>query len=1115
MDKFRFVSNLILVPFIIILLIGGCGGGGTAQQKLVINANGPLTIDNGQSLQLTAAETNAAARTRAGEGMASRVAAATAAVSVTWAIKSGPGTLTSATSTSVTFCAGTLSGANCTPLTLTSSAQTVITATSTTNANETQSVTITTTPPPSVTTTSLTVAVEFATYTMNLTETGGAGTLKWSMGTGSAALPSGLILDPSGKITGAATGPNGTTTNIILKVTDSGNPNLSASSGPLSLTVNLPPAPTLTPASGALPGGTEGTAYPAQTITVSNGHGPFAFSIINGTLPAGLTPSSSGTMLMITGTPTGPPCNPCTFSVKVTDSSNPSQSATNNYSIVVSLPPPPTITSTSPLNPAATVGVAYNFTFAASGAGPFSWAAAPALTNGLAFNANGTVTGTPTAPPTTLNFNVTVTDKFGQSSAATAFKLVISFPAPPTITSTSPLNPAATIGVAYNFTFTANGASPFTWAAAPALTNGLTFNANGTITGTPSTPATTLNFNVTVTDKFGQSSAATPFMLVISATPPITVTITMQPASSVPVNGTTSATAHVANDASNLGLDWTLSCGLGGPAACGSITAHTASDAAAAYRAPAVVPLSTVTMKATSTADNTKFANANPVTITAATACNPGATTLCGRFTLLAQGSPAGSLAPVMTAATFTADGNGGVTDGRISFNSDSLQFDDMTVTPVASTAWTVGADGRGSITLTTSTAINGSGKIKFTFALNAAGTFAFIFESDDTTGTGLHQSGYMQAADKTKFNAASISGGYALGLVGGDGAGSVGRPRAAMLAGISASGTDCGITSNGNSVFIIHDQGAFNASPISFVCTTGGLTTIDATTGHGNVQITFTGSPFSSQVMNFALYVIDATKVIFISIDAAGANFAILSGTAYKQAKSSFTVSDLACGFAPDTNSGCVFALSGESGAGSHVSAGRAVGTASGMVTIQSDDNKAGTLTSTTTSGNAVTLLNASAGLGIIGGTAGVVLIGTDDGIIGIPNGAEQVGRIRPQTTKTISTSQVTFILGSRLPADGIVGNASGVVTLAKPSAGNFSGTVDVEEDSSPFEVPNFAFTGTYVLDSPATGRGTGTSNVSGLLTIILWSVSPNEVIVLDSQAGIAEPVLLDLMKQ
>jgi hypothetical protein len=181
MKKLRFVSYFILVPLVMFSLIGGCGGGGTAPQKLVINANGPSTIDDGQSVQLTAAETNAATRIRAGEGMASRLAAATAAVSVTWAIKSGPGSLTNATSTSVTFCAGTLSGANWVPLAVNSPTQTVITATSTTNSNQTQSITITITHPPLVTTNALTTATEFVSYTLNLVAAGGAGMLTWSL----------------------------------------------------------------------------------------------------------------------------------------------------------------------------------------------------------------------------------------------------------------------------------------------------------------------------------------------------------------------------------------------------------------------------------------------------------------------------------------------------------------------------------------------------------------------------------------------------------------------------------------------------------------------------------------------------------------------------------------------------------------------------------------------------------------------------------------------------------------------------------------------------------------------------------------------------------------------
>ena len=109
-----------------------------------------------------------------------------------------------------------------------------------------------------------------------------------------------------------------------------------------------------------------------------------------------------------------------------------------------------------------------------------------------------------------------------------------------------------------------------------------------------------------------------------------------------------------------------------------------------------------------------------------------------------------------------------------------------------------------------------------------------------------------------------------------------------------------------------------------------------------------------------------------------------------------------------------------------------------------------------------------------------------------------------------------VTHILGSNLTADGKVGNASGVATLAKPAAGQFPGTVDVEVDMSPFEVSNAALTGIYVSDAPAAGRAMGTTNISpGLSTIILRTVNANEVIGMDTEATLHESVVHDLLKK
>src|SRR5262249_60242172 len=56
---------------------------------------------------------------------------------------------------------------------------------------------------------------------------------------------------------------------------------------------NTPGCPVISPAPASLPGGTIGTAY-SQTITASGGTAPYTFAVTSGTLPAGLTLSTSG-----------------------------------------------------------------------------------------------------------------------------------------------------------------------------------------------------------------------------------------------------------------------------------------------------------------------------------------------------------------------------------------------------------------------------------------------------------------------------------------------------------------------------------------------------------------------------------------------------------------------------------------------------------------------------------------------------------------------------------------------------------------------------------------------------------------------------------------------------
>lgn len=96
--------------------------------------------------------------------------------------------------------------------------------------------------------------------------------------------------------------------------------------------------------------------------------------------------------------------------------------------------------------------------------------------------------------------------------------------------------------------------------------------------------------------------------------PPISVTLSGAP-TSLQTSATAPLTATVANDSTNAGVTWSVTCGSAG--ACGSFTAVTTTSAT--YNAPAAVPTgNTVTVTATSMADSTKSSSA-VITITAST----------------------------------------------------------------------------------------------------------------------------------------------------------------------------------------------------------------------------------------------------------------------------------------------------------------------------------------------------------------------------------------------------------------------------------------------------------------------------------------------------------------
>jgi hypothetical protein len=81
-----------------------------------------------------------------------------------------------------------------------------------------------------------------------------------------------------------------------------------------------------------LPGGAAGTAY-SRTLAATRGTPPYKWTKNSGTFPSGLVLSSAG---VVSGEPHA--AGTFTFTVRVTDSSSPAQTATQQLNITIAAP---------------------------------------------------------------------------------------------------------------------------------------------------------------------------------------------------------------------------------------------------------------------------------------------------------------------------------------------------------------------------------------------------------------------------------------------------------------------------------------------------------------------------------------------------------------------------------------------------------------------------------------------------------------------------------------------------------------------------------------------------------------------------------------------------------
>ena len=275
-------------------------------------------------------------------------------------------------------------------------------------------------------------------------------------------LPTGLTLSTGGLLSGTPTATGAS--HFTLLITDANG--LTATK---DFDLNITTAPVITtPAQ--LATGLVGTAY-SVSLAASGGTTPYTWSLSTGTLPAGLSLSSTG---VISGTPTAPGTS--NFVVQVQDDNG--LTDTETYSVTMS----DLVIATTTL-PTAVKGVAFSHSLIGTGTStPLTWAVtAGTLPVGITLSTGGVFSGTPTAAGSSI-FTVRLTDSTG---FAVTKELTLTVSATFLTPVVNPINfPPVSIGTDFSYTVTAQN-YPKTFAIT-GLPKGLKFvAATGVISGKP------------------------------------------------------------------------------------------------------------------------------------------------------------------------------------------------------------------------------------------------------------------------------------------------------------------------------------------------------------------------------------------------------------------------------------------------------------------------------------------------------------------------------------------------------------------------------------------------------------------------------------------------------
>ncbi len=713
-------------------------------------------------------------------------------------------------------------------------------------------------------------------YQSTLEATGGVPPYTWSILSG-GSLPAGLTLNAgTGVISGTPTATG--TSSFTVEVTDTDSDTAMQA---LSIKVTMAPLTVETEGSWT---GTEGIAF-SQTMVATGGTPPYTWSVLSGSLPAGITlDSSTG---VISGTPTTP--GKSTFEIQVEDSaSNTADSSSLSIRIFSGL----SITTRS--LPNGQTSVSYNNSLTAtSGTSPYTWAVTSgSLPAGLTLSSSGDISGTPTCTcttPSTSVFQVTVTDSESTPATVTAnFSITINNANLPRIESYTLNN--GTVGTAYSSELQeTGGTAPYTWAIiSGSLPAGLTLASNGTIGGTPTTVGES-SFVVQLEDA-DSNTTSRPEAIQIYPSALQVDNASLQFADV----GRSYATELDASGGSGVYLSWTITSGsLPTGLSLGS------SDGVISGT-PASAGASTFTVQVEDSDSNTASASLT-LTVYNNPACASGSESeLNGTYSMLVSGFNGGGLGvPVATLASFTANGAGGVTSGELDSNSGASTTGSTNVAIDAGSYYSVGANGSGCITINTA---NGTNTYAFVLGGVTSGVASRgrVMEFDNEAGYGQLQTGSLALQTSADFAFNQLASNLAFGISGDDS--SVGHFAFGGSLTNSSSGGFTDIYGDSN------DNGTVNASMSGG---SGGFGAAPDANGRTTASISIGGTTY-----NYIAYIVNADEVFLLSSDPITTN-PVASGMMLETA-SSFTSSSasgnyiIAASGADASNRGYSFATFG-----------------------------------------------------------------------------------------------------------------------------------------------------------------------------------------------------------